>query len=222
MRYVLNDAGTTAIVFHSALADVLAEVLADVPSVRLLLQVPDESGAPLLPGARWYEDALAAGTPDLDPSLVESWSPDDLYMLYTGGTTGMPKGVLWRQGDFLVAALGLGLRRDGTEYESLDEVAAAAEKGGLRALPSPPFMHGAAQWNAFSAWAAGGTVIIQSRGDRFDAADVLATIERERATSLQIVGDAFAVPLVDELKAGDHDVSSLRFLLRAAQSCRRP
>ena len=92
-----------AIVFHSAFADRLAEVLPDLPALTVLLQVDDGSGADLLPGAEWYEDALAAASPDR-PDVERS--PDDLYILYTGGTTGMPKGVLWRQADIYVGALG--------------------------------------------------------------------------------------------------------------------
>jgi len=74
-------------------------------------------------------------------------------------------------------------------------------------------MHGAAHWNAISAWTSGGTVIVQDDPTRLDPADVLRTCERERATALQIVGDPFARPLLDELDAHDHDLSSLRFLL---------
>ncbi len=74
-------------------------------------------------------------------------------------------------------------------------------------------MHGAAHWNALSAWLAGGTVVIQDDPTRLDPADLLATIEREQVTSLLIVGDAFARPLVDALRQGGHDASGLRFLL---------
>ena len=85
----------------------------------LILQVADGSGHPhsgLLPGALDYEAALAAATPELPDDLVAGWSGDDLYLCYTGGTTGMPKGAMWRQEDFLVAALGV-RRRDGTDFE---------------------------------------------------------------------------------------------------------
>ncbi len=96
LRYLLRDAKARAIVFHSAFAERIAEVRADLPDLQVLLQVDDGTGASLLPGAVWYEDALAAADP-AGPGL--ELSPDDLYILYTGGTTGMPKGVLWRQAD---------------------------------------------------------------------------------------------------------------------------
>ncbi|HEX5947133.1 MAG TPA: AMP-binding protein, partial [Acidimicrobiales bacterium] len=184
LAYVLRDSGAAAVVFHSAFAATLAEILPDLSTVRLLLQVDDGTGAPLVPGARWYEDALAAAT----PRAPEGLSPDDRYILYTGGTTGMPKGTLWRQGDFLATALGV----TGTTDQIVD---AARGRAGLRTLPSAPFMHGAAHWNAISAWISGGTVVVQDDPTRLDPADVLATCARERVSALQIVGDPFARPL---------------------------
>ncbi len=117
----------------------------------------------------------------------------------------MPKGVLWRQADFLAACLGV--------TRTTEELVEAARSSTLRSLPAPPFMHGAAHWNAISTWIAGGTVVIQDDPSRLNPADVLDTVERERTTSLLIVGDAFARPLVDELRTGRHDASGLRFLL---------
>ncbi|MFZ6002488.1 MAG: acyl-CoA synthetase [Actinomycetota bacterium] len=201
LRYVLADSDARAIVFHSAFASTLEEVLPSLPRLTLLLQVDDGTGGGLLPGALEYEAALAAASP-LQPRGL---SPDDLYILYTGGTTGMPKGVLWRQADFLAACLGVG--------QTTAQIVAAAAHGSLRALPAPPFMHGAAHWNAISAWLAGGTVVVQDNAVHLDPRDVLETISRERVTSLLIVGDAFARPLVDELRHGSHDLAGLRFLL---------
>jgi fatty-acyl-CoA synthase len=94
LRYLLRDAGARAIQYHAVFAPTLAEVLPDLPPVEVLLQVDDGSGYDLLPGAVDYEQALASVPAELDVRP----SPDDLYVLYTGGTTGMPKGVLWRQG----------------------------------------------------------------------------------------------------------------------------
>jgi fatty-acyl-CoA synthase len=201
LQHVLTDSAATAIVFHGAFAATLAEVVPSLPHLRLLIQVDDGDGTPLLPGAVAYEAALAAAVPSAPTDL----SPDDLYILYTGGTTGLPKGVLWRQADFLAACLGIA--------QTTDQLVTAAASGSLRALPAPPFMHGAAHWNALSAWVSGGTVVIQDDPVRLDPADVLDTVAREHVTSLLIVGDAFARPLVDALRAGHHDVSGLRFLL---------
>jgi fatty-acyl-CoA synthase len=211
LAYLLADSRAAAVVFHGAFAPVLAEVLPGLPDVRLLLQVDDGSGASLLPGARPYEDALAAAEPVPPAGLT----PDDRYILYTGGTTGMPKGVLWRQGDFLATCLGVVGGED-------DLVGAARARAGLRTLPSAPFMHGAAHWNAVSAWISGGAVIIQDDPTRLAPADVLDTCEREEVTALQIVGDPFARPLLDELETGRHDLSGLRFLLSGGATLSAP
>ncbi len=103
LSYLLNDASASGIIYHSTYAPTLADVISEVPSLKLLLQVQDDSGNGLLPGAVWYEDALSE-SPATPVDVVPS--PDDLYILYTGGTTGMPKGVLWRQDDIFAAALG--------------------------------------------------------------------------------------------------------------------
>ncbi len=218
LAHVLNDARARALVYHGRFAPTVAEVLPRVPTVDLLLRVDDGSGDDLLPGALDYEAALAAASADRPD---RTWSPEDLYVLYTGGTTGLPKGVLWRQADFLVAALGL-RRRDGTDFASVGEIVAAADRGGLRALPAPPFMHGAAHWNAISAWLAGAPVVIQDGAVRLDAADLLATCERHQVTSLLIVGDAFARPILDAARAGEHDLSALRFLLNGGATLSAP
>ncbi len=217
LRYLLDDAGTRAIIVGDTFAPALAEVLGTLARrPELVLQVRDGAPHQLLPGAIEYESALAAASPELSPELVGSWSGDDLYLCYTGGTTGMPKGTMWRQADFVVAALGV-RHRDGRDYLTLDELVADA-RGTVRALPAPPLMHGAAHWNALSSWLAGGTVVIQSVVQRFDPGDVLDTVERHGATSLLVVGDPMARPLVDTLRADSaagrqRDLGSLRHLL---------
>ena len=217
LRYLLDDAGAAAVIVHERFTPVLSGVLPTLAHPpRLILVVADGSGHALMDGALDYEAALAAADPDLPDWLVGSWSGDDLYLCYTGGTTGMPKGAMWRQADFLVAALGV-RRRDGSDHESLDEIVVAA-RGRVRALPAPPLMHGAAHWNALSCWVAGGTVVIQDVVDRFDPTDVLDSIEQHAVTSLLLVGDPMTRPLVDVLVAERtegrvRDLSSVRHLL---------
>ena len=208
--YLLNDSGAKAILFHSTFAPTLAEVLPQLPGLKLLLQVDDESGNELLDGARWYEQALAESSPDLDPALRASWSPDDLYLLYTGGTTGMPKGVMWRQADIHVASLGGRPFGSPDEWESIEAlVAAAATANPVKTVPAPPFMHGAAHWAAFTGFSNGGTVVIPDVVDRFDAPSVVDLVAREEANVLLLVGDSFARPLLDAIDATDAELTSL-------------
>lgn len=221
LEYLLTDSAARAVIYHECFAPVLEPVLEGMGNPPgMLLQVADGSGHPVedsCVGAVDYEEALAAAAPELPGELAGCLSGDDLYLCYTGGTTGMPKGAMWRQEDFLIAALGV-RRRDGTDFEDVEEIVAAAASGRLRALPAPPLMHGAAHWNALSCWIAGGTVIIQDHPEHLDPEDLLRTVERHRATSLLVVGDPVARPLADALAAARadgraHDLSSLRHLL---------
>jgi len=209
LRYLFSDAQATAVLVHDCYVEQLAQVLPELPHVRLVVQVADDTDAPLLPGAVRYEEFLASA----EPRALDDCSPDDLYVLYTGGTTGMPKGVLWRNADFYVGALGGSDRRAGREYESYDEIAEAAGRGTLRWMTSAPFMHGAAQWIALQALSMGHTVVLPDVMERYDAATVLEACERESVEFLQIVGDAFARPLLDAASAGAPIPSKLRSII---------
>ena len=206
--------GAKAIVYHSAFAPTLAEVLPDAAARwHCCSRSPTASGNDLLPGAEWYEDALAAASARRAAGRA---SPDDLYILYTGGTTGMPKGVLWRQADIFVGAIG-GRRHDGAACDGLDDVVAGGRRnGGCRGCcPRPPFMHGAGHWLALQ------RLHRRQHGlssrtipSGLDPDDVWRTIEREKVSFLLIVGDAFGRPLLDELDArARYDLSSLIMLL---------
>jgi fatty-acyl-CoA synthase len=204
--YLLRDSCARAILYHEEFAPVLGRIRSELPELEVLIQVADESGKGLLPGAVDYEEALAGASPER-PDV--EWSPDDLYVLYTGGTTGPPKGVLWRQGDIFPVAMG-GRNMDLSEKESLDAVVAGARGGGaLKLLAGPPLMHGAAQWSVFGAMATGNPIVFPSEPKRFDPDDVLSTVESERANLLLIVGDAFARPLLDQMSRKVYDLSCL-------------
>jgi fatty-acyl-CoA synthase len=212
LHYLFDDAAARVIVYEAGFGPALAEVLDDLAHRPALVHLDDDSGTAPLPGSTSYESLIAAGDPGAIDDVARRWSPADRYILYTGGTTGMPKGVLWRQGDWLVSALGADPPGE-TPSAALEALAERARDREHRILPAPPFMHGAAHWNAFSSWLAGGTVVIQDRPRSLDAADVLDTAQREDVTTLLVVGDAFARPLVDELRRSPRPLPRLRHVI---------
>jgi fatty-acyl-CoA synthase len=207
LQYLLTDSAARAIIYHATFGPVLARILPSLPRLEVLLQVADESGNDLLPGAVDYEAALASSEPELPP--VEP-TADDLYIVYTGGTTGMPKGVLWRQHDIFRAAMGG--RTYGTwelvkSYEHL--AGRVLPTGDVRVMSIPPLMHGAAQWACFYYMAMGATVVFPTNTRSVDPVDVWDTVARERVIGISVVGDAMARPIVEELERGGHDAGSL-------------
>ncbi|GLW65373.1 acyl-CoA synthetase [Actinomadura rubrobrunea] len=213
LAQLFGDARPRAVMYHACFADVIARVLERIERPALLIQVPDASGERLLPGALDYETALA----EAPAGPLEGVRPDpgDLHILYTGGTTGLPKGVLWRIGDLMTGPLGLA-RRDGTPITDLDEAVERATRSRDRVLVGPPLMHGGGTWTALGAWIAGGCVVFPGRVDGLDAADLVATAARERVTRMPVVGDAFARPILEELERGGVDLPELRTLLNSA------
>src|SRR5262245_42416831 len=204
--YLFDDADAVAVIYQARFAPTLARIRSRLPRLRLLIQVDDGSGEPLGPGAVDYEQALAAASPAGPPVTP---SPDDLYVIYTGGTTGMPKGVLWRQEDIFHAAM-TGGAPGLPGPASVDQLVEEAEGGAfMRMLPVPPLMHGAAQWVSFGTLHKGGAVVIHAKPEKLDADDGWGTAERQGVNFLTIVGDAFARPLLDALETGRYDLSRL-------------
>ncbi|HEX5143162.1 MAG TPA: acyl-CoA synthetase [Mycobacterium sp.] len=209
--YLLRNARPAAVMYHAQFAPTLAEALAalDSPSGVHLIHVDDDSGTAPLPGAVRYEDLLAGAAPE--PPAV-TLSPDDLYLLYTGGTTGLPKGVLWRQHDIYVNAMGGRVFGTGAAMTGLEDILARVRGGGGGSLSCAPLMHGAAQWSAFSCLLSGRPFVMSGITSHFDPVDAWRLAAQEKVAMLLIVGDAFGRPLADALEThgGQWDLSGLR------------
>jgi acyl-CoA synthetase (AMP-forming)/AMP-acid ligase II len=208
LAYLFDDAGLVALVFDPQLRP-------DVGTPKIVVEIGDD-----------YEALVARSSPTPD---FDTRSPDDRYVLYTGGTTGLPKGVVWRQEDIFFAVLGGG-NPGGPPIERPEDISrTVVEKPALRLQtflppgdPGPqqfvqlalgPLMHAGGQWSTLGTLLGGGKVVLHPH-QHMDLARVLDLVERERVISLNLVGDAHAVPLLEVLRAnaGRWDTSSLRLL----------
>ena len=208
--YLWENADTVAVVFHGAFAERIGGIRTRLPGIRSWLWVDD--GTARCPAwAVPYEEAASTSGPSTSgPStsgpyerVRAPWrrSPDDIYMLYTGGTTGMPKGVMWRQDDLFARLNGGGFRRY-PEDGGPDDVRAELERsgGGMTLLPACPLMHGTGGFTALECLSEGGRVVtLTSR--QFDPVELLDTVVREHVNALVIVGDVFAKPILATLDA---------------------
>jgi len=197
LRHVFADAGISALVVHRGFLPRVAAVAPELPSLRHILAVDDGSDVAVeVAAAEGYEQALAQASPKRD---FGPRSSDDLYVVYTGGTTGRPKGVVWRHEDIFFASMGGGdPLRTGSPISRPEELALRIPAQPVVALAAPPFMHAAAHWLAFNQLFSGGTLVTTS-GGRFDPAEIWSLVDREAVNLLLIVGDAMATPLIDEL-----------------------
>ena len=208
--YLLDNSDSEALFFHSSLGDRVARVAGRLPDLKLLVEVDDGEGAGQVPGAVRYGDLIA----DHEPMTPIERAEDDVYMLYTGGTTGMPKGVMYANGGMAAGLitsgfplLGVAPPTDASEVAGI--VKTAVESGNqLISIPCAPLMHGAGLWiGAFIPHLAGGHVITLTNRS-LDAHEVLSTVERHRANAVTIVGDSFAKPLIRALDEGRPDGSA--------------
>ena len=192
VRSLLDMVGAEAVVYHRSLGPLVAEA-ARGRAASLLVDVDDGSG---VAAARRQHELRGRRRPARPtPRSSRCPSPDDLYLVCTGGTTGSPKGVLWRQGDIFVAAMGGSRRRIAARA-----LTARAAAGGGTWFAAPPLMHAAAQWTAFAAIHSGATIVLHDDAAPFDARTILETVARERVNFMSIVGDAFARRLIEELR----------------------
>jgi len=249
LLYLLENSDAEALVFHRSLGDRVARVKDRAKGVKLWIEV-DDSGAegggadseaagggrgeergeanddrrgeragPTVPGALDYEKLIASA----DPAPRIKRSPGDLYMLYTGGTTGMPKGVMYEMGGMLQGFIGIGFPLLGLGVppaESIPELVKRLweEQGGICSIPACPLMHGTGMWlGAMIPQLAGARVVLLEER-RFDPDELWRKTEAEKATQLVIVGDAFARPMLRALEQAKaqgrpFDPSSVRFMI---------
>ncbi|MHB8681991.1 MAG: acyl-CoA synthetase [Acidimicrobiales bacterium] len=194
--YLWDNADAVAVVFHGSFTERIESLRERVPRVRTWLWVDDGSG-PCPPWATAYEQVAAADDERVSPPWGRSG--DDLLMLYTGGTTGMPKGVMWRQDD-LFCRLNAGNLLKVPEDGGLEGVRKTLVGSGPVIIPACPLMHGTGWFTAMGTLSVGGCVVTLT--DRhFDAVELLETVERENVNVLAIVGDAFAKPILSALDA---------------------
>ncbi|GGC87478.1 AMP-binding protein [Chelatococcus reniformis] len=217
LTYLLDYADAEALFFDAAFAERVGAVRASVPKLKLLIEVDDGSGRHLQ-GALRYEEIIAASVPLPHRQL----SDDAIYMLFTGGTTGLPKGVMYDQAAFSQNHL-FGYQVAGLDvpqtHAELARIVARLHRDGLApvSLTACPLMHGTGMFlGAVIPHHMGGTVVTY-RDQRFDPAKVWRLVAQERVTHLTIVGDALARPLLDTLLAWQKtgtvpDLTSLRFI----------
>jgi len=211
LRQVCDDADLVMVITQAELAQVAADACKGLDKVQTLVAVADGADASsVLARDDAFDYAAAMESGDPNPSF-EPRSGDDLLIIYTGGTTGMPKGVMWRHEDVFYAGL-QGGNPGGEGLKTPEELAVKAKSGEgvLNVFSTAPFIHGAAMWGTIIAMFTGGKAIVQP-GRSFDPKVVCEMITTEKPHSLSLVGDAMALPLVDELtkNADKYDTSSV-------------
>ncbi|MCU1502036.1 MAG: fatty-acid--CoA ligase [Ilumatobacteraceae bacterium] len=227
--YLLDNSDSEALIFHASLAERVARIATRLPELQLLIEVDDVTGtatatgtgtAGAVPGALAYEDALAGH----DPMPRIERSEDDIYMLYTGGTTGMPKGVMYAMGGVTAGfvessfpVFGLTVTADAAAIAPM--VADLIASGNrVVSIPCAPLMHGTGVWLGAMMPQLGGATVVTLLSRSLDADELLATVQRERATTMTIVGDAFSKAIIAALDAATlagrpYDTSSLKLII---------
>jgi len=206
VAYIIDNSDSRTVVYAAEFRDVVREIRATLPDVHTWIEVSEDGEA--LPFSLRFEDLAVAG--DGRPQGLGR-SGEDTFFIYTGGTTGMPKGVVWTHGD-LREILVRGARLLGPVPDTLEDLVAhiRATGVGMRVLPASPLMHGTGLLPSMVAMLGGGSVVTLT-SPSFDADELLEAVERHRPQTIAMVGDAFGKPMLNALEAGDrrYDLSSI-------------
>jgi 3-oxocholest-4-en-26-oate---CoA ligase len=212
LRHLYDDADLVAVIHHREFSPQVGEAAGGIDGLDHLIVVDDASGAENPAGTASYEDVLASASPERPDGSRRTG--DDRYLAYTGGTTGLPKGVVWRQEDIFFAAMGGGdVFQSGNFIATPEEIVERIPEAGATILTTPPLMHVSAQWGVFSQLFGGGRIVFPPQG-AFNADTVWQLVQSEGINVLTIVGDAMARPLAHAYAASQergtpYDVSSL-------------
>lgn len=211
LNYIFSYTDSRAVIFGREYADQLAYVSKRIPSINVLVEINDDALA--LPSAERFSDLVSNTSGGI---LKTSRSPDDLLFLCTGGTTGMPKAVMWRQDDMFRVVANRVSTGDGVPKDWDDLASSLGKEVSGKFLLCPPLMHGAGMYIALNTLIYGGELILLP-GERFNPDLFLRTIEKQNISSTLIIGDAIAQPLLECLDSGQNsNLSSLRLILSSA------
>jgi fatty-acyl-CoA synthase len=218
LLYLLDNSDAEALFFHSSLGDRVARVVDRLPKLKLLVEVSDD-GEHHVVTAIPYNTLLA----DYDPMPRITRDEDDIYMLYTGGTTGMPKGVMYQMGSLVEGFVNGGLAFIGmtppAEISQLGTTVRDAHASGIRpiTIPGCPIMHGTGMWIGAMMPQSGGAHVVTLQKRSFDAHEMFQVVQEKKATLAVVVGDSFVKPMIRALdeaiaKGKPYDASSLKMI----------
>ena len=208
LAYIYDNADLVGLVCHKQFLPRVVPTAKQQPMLENILWVEDATDTPTPDNVANFEQVLDGASP---VRQFDERSEDDLYIVYTGGTTGMPKGVMWRHIDIFFSAMGGG-DPDNSQgpISTPQQLVERIPDMEMAALPTPPFMHAAAQWLAMNTLFAAGKIVIPASG-AFDASKILQAVSDEKVLLIVIVGDAMAIPLCSELEKNPdkYDTASL-------------